>query len=402
MASWDREHLDLLLQASALLNSTLDLDEVLRSLLQEASRIVGAENGFILLREDEDWKLHLSINESELFSRSVATHAAESGKTLLLIDAHNDERFLNTTSVQMGTLRSILCAPVVWGQTVRGVIYLDNRVKKGVFRGEHQRLIDALSQQAATALENAALHQERERLHERAMAQARQELAYTQAQLLTASKMAAIGELAAGVAHEVNNPLCAIALNLDTVSRQVQDDKLTRRLDIMTRAVDRCRGIIDRLLNFSHPSLAERKPFRLDEVILQTLELMHYQLREYLVDYELEELTVYGDASALIQVFINLLSNSKDALPEEGGRIQLGCRASGVVELEDNGCGMSEEGRERLFEPFFTTKSVGEGTGLGWSVSYQILKDHSATIEVESEPGRGTLVRLKFPLQEPE
>ena len=382
------------MQASALLNSTLDLDEVLRSLLQEASRIVGAENGFILLREDEDWKLHLSINESELFSRSVATHAAESGKTLLLIDAHNDERFLNTTSVQMGTLRSILCAPVVWGQTVRGVIYLDNRVKKGVFRGEHQRLIDALSQQAATALENAALHQERERLHERAMAQARQELAYTQAQLLTASKMAAIGELAAGVAHEVNNPLCAIALNLDTVSRQVQDDKLTRRLDIMTRAVDRCRGIIDRLLNFSHPSLAE--------VILQTLELMHYQLREYLVDYELEELTVYGDASALIQVFINLLSNSKDALPEEGGRIQLGCRASGVVELEDNGCGMSEEVRERLFEPFFTTKSVGEGTGLGWSVSYQILKDHSATIEVESEPGRGTLVRLKFPLQEPE
>ena len=400
MASVDREHLDLLLQASALLNSTLDLDEVLRSLLQEASRIVGAENGFILLREDEEWKLHLSINESELFSRSVATHAAESGKTLLLLDAHNDERFLNTTSVQMGALRSILCAPVVWGQTVRGVIYLDNRVKKGVFRGEHQRLIDALSQQAATALENAALHQERERLHERAMAQAREELAYTQAQLLTASKMAAIGELAAGVAHEVNNPLCAIALNLDTVSKQVKDDKLTRRLDIMTRAVDRCRGIIDRLLNFSHPSLAERKPFRLDEVILQTLELMHYQLREYLVDYELDELTVYGDASALVQVFINLLSNSKDALPEEGGRIQLRCRACGVVELEDNGCGMSEEVRERLFEPFFTTKPVGEGTGLGWSVSYQILKEHSAAIEVESEPGRGTLVRLTFPRQE--
>ena len=104
-----------------------------------------------------------------------------------------------------------------------------------------------------------------------------------------------------------------------------------------------------------------------------------------------------GDASALIQVFINLLSNSKDALPAEGGRIQLRCQACGVVELEDNGCGMSEEVRERLFEPFYTTKPVGQGTGLGWSVSYQILKEHSAVIEVESEPGRGTLVRLKFP-----
>ena len=121
---------------------------------------------------------------------------------------------------------------------------------------------------------------------------------------------------------------------------------------------------------------------------------------EDLVDYELDELTVNGNASALIQVFINLLSNSKDALPAEGGRIKLRCQASGVVEIEDNGCGMSAEVKERLFEPFFTTKPVGEGTGLGWSVSYQILKEHSAVIEVESEPGRGTLVRLKFPLQE--
>ncbi|MCA9779680.1 MAG: histidine kinase, partial [Candidatus Eremiobacteraeota bacterium] len=150
------------------------------------------------------------------------------------------------------------------------------------------------------------------------------------------------------------------------------------------------------------PSLAERKPFRLDEIILQTLDLMHYQLREYIVDYELEELTVYGEASALIQVFINLLSNSKDALPEEGGRIQLRCRACGVVELEDNGCGMSEEVRARLFEPFFTTKPVGEGTGLGWSVSYQILKEHSAVTEIESEPDRGTTIRIRFPVEKAE
>ena len=392
----------MLLQASALLNSTLDLDEVLKSLLQEASRIVGAENGFILLRDEEDWKLHLSINDSELFSRSVASHAAESGKTLLLLDAHNDDRFRNVTSVQVASLRSILCAPVAWGQTVRGVIYLDNRVKKGVFRAEHQRLIDALSQQAATALENAALHQERERLHEMAMAKAREELAQTQAQLLTASKMAAVGELAAGVAHEVNNPLCAIALNLDTVARQIHDEKLVRRMDIMTRAVERCRGIIDRLLNFSHPSLAEWKRFRLDEVVLQTLELMHYQLREISVDYELEELAIKGDASALIQVLINLLSNSKDALPEEGGRIQVRVFSSGVLEIEDDGCGMSLEVKERLFEPFFTTKPVGEGTGLGWSVSYQILKEHSAVTEIQSVPDHGTTIRIKFPVEKAE
>jgi C4-dicarboxylate-specific signal transduction histidine kinase len=396
VSSVNKEHLDLLLQSSALLNSTLDLDEVLKYLLEEASRIVGAENGFILLKEADDWIVHLTIAEDRPFSRSVATHAAESGKTLMVIDAVNDDRFMNTTSVVLSGLRSILCAPLTWDREIRGVVYLDNNISQGVFLGEHQRLIEALSQQASGAIENAALHRERERLHDEAMKRAREELAQTQAQLFTASKMAAVGELAAGLAHEVNNPLCAIALNLDTVSKQVEGPGLGRRLEIMTLAVERCRGIIDRLLRFSHSSMAEWKSFRLDHLVSQTLELMQYQLRDIDIECDLEPLTVEGDASAIVQVLINLLSNCNDAVPDEGARIEIRCCASGVLQIQDNGCGMTCEVRERLFEPFFTTKTVGEGTGLGLAVSYQILKDHSAQIEVESEPDAGTLVRLTF------
>jgi C4-dicarboxylate-specific signal transduction histidine kinase len=401
VSSVDKEHLDLLLQSSALLNSTLDLDEVLKYLLQEASRIVGADNGLILLREKDDWTVHLSISEEQLFSKSVATLAADSEKTLLVIDAVNDERLSSSTSVIVSGLRSILCAPLTWDKEVRGVVYLDNKIKTGVFRDEHQKLIDALSQQAAGALENAALHLERERLHEDAMKQAREELAQTQAQLFTASKMAAVGELAAGIAHEVNNPLCAIALNLDTVSKQVTGPGLSRRMEIMTQAVERCRGIIDRLLHFSHPSTAEWKLFRLDQLVMQTLELMQYQLRDIQVACDLEPLTVEGDASALVQVLINLLSNSRDAVPESGGRIDVRCRESGSLEVQDNGCGMEPEVRDRVFEPFFTTKGVGEGTGLGLAVSYQILKDHSVRVRVKSEAGAGTTIRLNFEPQEP-
>ena len=401
VSSVNPEHLDLLLQSSALLNSTLELDEVLRYLLEEASRIVGAESGFILLRADDDWTVHLSSREDQPFSRSVANRAADDGKTVLVIDAVSDSRFFNTTSIQMAGLRSIVCAPLIWGGEVRGVVYLDNKVAKGVFRSEHQRLIDALSQQAAGALENAALHRERERVHEEAMKRAREELAQTQAQLFTASKMAAVGELAAGIAHEVNNPLCAIALNLDAVSKQITGPGLGRRLEIMTQAVQRCRGIIDRLLHFSHPSAAEWKSFRLDLLVLQTLELMQYQLRDIEVTCDLKPLTVEGDASALVQVLINLLSNSKDAVTENNGQIVIRCRESGLLEVQDNGCGMTAEVRERLFEPFYTTKDLGEGTGLGLAVSYSILKEHSVRIEVESEPGVGSEIRLFFEPGEP-
>lgn len=394
------EHLEFLLQSSALLNSTLDLDEVLKSLLGEASRLLGADNGLVLLRDGEEWRVHLSINEGWQFSKSVVARAVEDRRTICLLDAANDARYSQSTSIQLSGLRSILCTPLTWDGEVNGVVYLDNRVTAGVFREEHQRLIDALSQQAAGALENAALLRERERLHEDAMRRAREELAQTQSQLFTASKMAAMGELAAGIAHEVNNPLCAIALNLTTVSQQVESPGLARRLDIMTQAVERCRGIIDRLLRFSHPSMAERKRLRLDHLIQQTVELMHYQLREIELVCELQPLTVEGDASALVQVLINLLSNSKDAVTENG-RIVIRCQETGLVEVEDNGCGMTAEVKERIFEPFFTTKTLGEGTGLGLAVSYQILKDHAIRTEVESGPGEGTRIRLAFEPREP-
>lgn len=397
MASADKAHLDLLLQSAIQLNSTLDLNLVLKSLLSEATRLVGAENGFILLRSGAEWTIHLSSSESEQFSHSIASHAAESGQTLLLVDAYSDPRFLNTASVQSSGVRSILCAPLIWGGEVRGAIYLDNRLQTGIFKKEHQQLIEALSRQAAIALENAALHEERERIHDQAMARARKELAETQAQLLSASKMAAVGELAAGIAHELNNPLCAIALNLDSVSAQLTEPKLNRRIEIMSQAVARCRSIIDNLLRFSHPGAAEVKPFGLHEVVAQALELMHFQLREIQVEQQLEEAVIEGNASSIAQVLINLLGNARDAVPSSGGRIAVRCFQDGVLEIEDNGCGMTEETRERLFEPFYTTKQPGRGTGLGWSVSYQFLKEHAAGIEIESAPGEGTLVRLKFP-----
>jgi two-component system NtrC family sensor kinase len=287
------------------------------------------------------------------------------------------------------------------------VIYLDHRISQGVFREEQKQLIEALSQQAAVALDRVALYQERERLHQEALAQARSELAETQAQLLNTSKLAAVGELAAGVAHEVNNPLCALAVNLEALNKKITDVTLKRRLSIMDRAVERCRHVVDKLLTFTHPSRTQWGECSLDEIVKQTVELMSFQLRDIDLILELEPTTVSGEPSALGQVVLNLLGNAKDAVAEtkEAKRIKIFCgRENGVscLRVGDNGCGMDEVVRKRIFEPFFTTKPVGSGSGLGLSVSYQILKQHQALIEVESELGEGTIFTIRFAAAESE
>ena len=400
----EKEHLDLLISASRLLNSTLDLDEVLHRLLEQATKIVGASSAHILKKEGSEWVPEISItdpemneqNHSHVCSQTVVKQAVKSGTTVLSLDAVRDNRFYAAPSVVVSGVRSILCTPLSWQGKARRVIYLDNRIRDGVFREKQQVLIEALAGQAAGALENAALHAEREQMYEKALAQARDELSQTQAELLNASKLAAVGELAAGIAHEVNNPLCALALNLDAVGRRVSDEKVTKRLVLMEKAVQRCRGIIERLLNFTHPSRARRGVVQLDEVVEQTLELMSYQLRDVEVETQLEPLQVEGEAANLSQVILNLLSNALHAIEgDDKPRIQVSLQAH-TLEITDNGIGMTEEVKERIFEPFYTTKPVGRGTGLGLSVSFKILQQHEVEVKVRTSPGEGTTFSMTF------
>lgn len=400
-----KEHLDLLISASRLFNSTLELNEVLSRLLAKARELVGATYAHILLRENDKWVPEITIASEELdgsvpdyyCSQSIVGMAVEQRETLTLLHADRDDRFSNAMSIQLSGTRSVLCTPLIWQGEVQRVVYLDNRIKHGVFRDQHKSLIEALASQAAGALENAALYAEREEMYEKALEQAREELNQTQAQLLNASKLAAVGELAAGIAHEVNNPLCALALNIDAVSRKVKDPKIGKRLGLMEQAVERCRTIIEKLLNFTHPSRSERSAVRLDEVVEQTMELMAYQLKSVDTTVSLEPTTVMGEAANLSQVLLNLLSNSLFALSnEEEPRIAIHLEDR-QLSLSDNGCGMSAEVKERIFEPFYTTKPVGQGTGLGLSVSFKIIRQHNAKIYVESDLNIGTTFVITFP-----
>ena len=233
-------------------------------------------------------------------------------------------------------------------------------------------------------------------------------------QLLQAEKMSSIGVLAAGVAHEINNPMTSVAGYAEALQRRfreapelAEDVRLIdfpRYLDIIVREVYRCKGIIDSLLSFSRKSDGAQGRVDLNDIICEVLELVRHQGRDRQVTIEENLLVplpqVSGDASALRQVFLNLVMNALQAI-EGMGSVQIETRVEGkmvVARVIDTGTGIAPDTLDQIWNPFFTTKAVGKGQGLGLAVTYDIIKKHEGVIEVNSQLGQGTEFIVKLAL----
>jgi C4-dicarboxylate-specific signal transduction histidine kinase len=238
-----------------------------------------------------------------------------------------------------------------------------------------------------------------------------QELREKQEQLVQAAKLATLGELTTGVAHELNNPLNNIGLFIgnviDLIQLEAQDvDGMLRDLRNALAQVHKAGQIITHLRTFGRAAPASREAVSVNAIILRALSLLHEQLRLHGIDVQLdltpEDPVVMGNAIQLEQVFLNLLSNARDATRDaERKLISITNRfdnATLCIVFHDNGPGIARELERRVFDPFFTTKEVGEGTGLGLSITYGIVRDHSGTIEVHSGPGRGATFVIELPI----
>jgi C4-dicarboxylate-specific signal transduction histidine kinase len=238
-----------------------------------------------------------------------------------------------------------------------------------------------------------------------------QELREKQEQLVQAGKLATLGELTTGVAHELNNPLNNIGLFVGNVLDQLRagnfDQEATEReLQGALDQVRKATAIISHLRTFGRAAPVTLESVDVDEVIERSLSLMQEQLRLRAIEVELdlcaEELIVLGNAIQLEQVFINLLTNARDALAESRGKtIRIATSREGdwiKIRFGDTGPGIPRELEQRIFDPFFTTKEVGTGTGLGLSITYSIVKEHGGTIAVEPGRGRGANFVLELPV----
>jgi len=271
------------------------------------------------------------------------------------------------------------------------------------------------------------------------------ELKEAEVHLVQAERLAAVGELSAGVAHEVNNPLNFARNSLVTLRTYVEDvrevaslmagldgtlsaeevarqlavlekkkaelhfdgmaDDLGELVEIVTEGLDRTAKLVTDLRDFAAPGNAGRMAFDVAEGVRSTLQLVGHQLRDSGCQVE-ADLTpglakVEGDPGALNQVFLNVLKNAADAIEGTGsGTIAVAVFEEGsevVVRVRDDGAGMDSETKSRLFEPFFTTKEAGAGTGLGLSMCRRIVDEHGGRIDVESEPGAGTTITVCLP-----
>ena len=235
----------------------------------------------------------------------------------------------------------------------------------------------------------------------------------TQERLVQKEKLASVGQLAAGVAHEINNPLGTVLLYADILHKETPEDNQQQREDLqmIVREATRCKAIVSDLLNFSRQNDVLAQETDLNDLLREMAEEVSqqdlYQQVELVVDLEPDLPLIQADSLQLGQVFLNLMNNAAEAMPG-GGRLILRTRkgpAAGVVtvQVQDTGVGISEENMKRLFTPFFTTKPIGKGTGLGLAIVYGIVKMHRGQISVQSQVDEGTTftvtLRERLPTQ---
>ncbi|MCL6452278.1 MAG: AAA family ATPase [Alicyclobacillus sp.] len=435
--------LSTILRASQAISSEIQLDKLLRTMLALAVENAGAQRGYWILEHDGEWSILAAVGEdlsqpqplhtaSNLAAR-VVRYCIHTQELVVLHDAANADRFTRDPYIARTQAKSLLCQPIVKQGRVIAVLYLENRLATHVFTPARVELLRMLSGQAAISIDNAKVYAHLDRLVQERTEQLRR----TQQQMLESEKLASLGQLTAGIAHEINNPVNFMVSSAGPLARDIEEllavlrayeaalegHQLGDELDRIRTAADlddltseirqllegiaegarRTSEIVKGLRTFSRIDDDEATVASVTEGLESTLTLLRKRLEpriRVIRDYHpVPDIECFP--GKLNQVYMNLLTNAVDAIEGSGEiRISVRQRLDRVeIRISDTGTGMSPEVMRRIFEPFYTTKRLGVGTGLGLSISYGIVERHNGTIEVASEPGRGTTFTVTLPIR---
>jgi len=310
---------------------------------------------------------------------------------------------------------SEMCVALKEGDQTIGIIDVESQ-RKNAFSQNDLLLLESLAGILSSVMASAGQFQKlqatvdqlraaREELQERIVAQR-----MTESRLVQAAKLAAVGEMAAGIAHELNNPLTSVSGFVELVLEELPKEADIRDdLELVLREAQRARGVVRRLLDFARQSESARVRSDINEIIIDVMALVNHLLRtsgvQLVTDLSDKLPWISIDRNQIKQVILNLIHNALHAMPTGGElHIKTKCRRRDqrdwlTVSFMDTGIGIAPENLERVFEPFFTTRSKDGGTGLGLSVTYGIITDHGGSIDVESQVGKGSTFTVWLPIE---
>ncbi|MEG4968097.1 AAA family ATPase [Microcoleus sp. B6-A1] len=460
-SSSNSDFLDLptLIQASQAISGEIELDKLLTTLLKIAIANAGATKCVLLLKQKQYLQVaalvaegqepellpSIPLESSKDVAISLVNTVKRSLKPLLIVDARVSSQVASDRYIEQHQPISVLCIPILNQGQLIGVLYLENNLTVGAFTSDRIEVLNLLASQAAISLENARLYQESQ--------QAFTDLKQAQIKMVQSEKMSALGNLVAGVAHEINNPVGFLVGNIQPALDYIKDlfglldlyeqkypqldpeiqeeienidldyirEDLPKLVGSMREGVKRIRDISTSLRTFSRADTNYPVACNIHDGIDSTIMILKHRLKANDTRPEIKVIREYGNlppvecyAGQLNQVFMNLLGNAIDALEESNqgkpyaeiaNQITIKTdvvsdKKQAIICIKDNGVGMTEAVREKIFDELFTTKEVGKGTGLGLAIARQIVVEkHGGAIEVNSVLGEGTEFTILLPMK---
>lgn len=405
-----KQELEALVRIGREFNQRLELDKLLDLIVSVCVAELPGEQVILCLFDQRGqvtyWRSRSpsNLNKSQIQALvdnpgTVLGSMLEVGKAVLASDP--DKALLGDCC------HSVVGTRIVHHGAVLGVIALGH-TQSNTYDAGHLRLLESITEQAALAIRNAELYAELRHYAlnlETMVAERTAELRAAQTQLIRSEKLASLGRLAAGIAHEVNNPLQAIRNCLELAIEDIDENRSVDKelLTVAEQDVQRIRRIVSQLLDFSRPGSGELLPVDVGKLVLSVLKLVGRQLERAQVQLSTDiqrTARVQINEDQFKQVMLNLVLNAQEAMPS-GGKLDVRvAQASDEIHitLTDTGIGIPEENLERIFDPFFSTKV--DGTGLGLAVSYGIVEGHGGRIEVRSKVGKGSTFTVILPCSE--
>jgi len=410
-----------LFEISKTININMDIESLLVRILDSALEIVKARKGSILLLDENTRELTIRaargldaevINNTRIpLGEGIAGRVVKEGKPLLVSDAEQVPGLGNSSRYETNSFLSIpLVSKYLDSQeNTLGVINITDKISQENFTEREQSLLSILAGQAAVAIENANIYRQLQSKIS-TLGQTIDQLNQTQNQLIQSEKMAAVGQLAFGIAHEIRNPLGIILGGVEFLEKNLENKVGINKetIGILKESIDRANNVIVDLLRFSRTSRLEAQSVNICALMEEVISLIKNQAHSkdvrILKNYTDSALSILADPALLRQVFFNLCINAIDSMPG-GGELTLNIysgqsakktKEDVIIEIVDTGKGIPKDILPRIFEPFFTTKEPGKGTGLGLSIVHLILERHKGTISVESAVDKGTQFTIRM------